>query len=370
MLPAVSHPTSPLPIALDYRPALLSPAGIGRAVRELARALADRADVAVHLFGHSLARARCAVAVPPRAHLHRLPIPGRSLPLLRRCGVGAERLAGGVGVFHHTDYVQVPLRRARSVLTVHDLAFVRDPSWHGADAAVLQQRTRDAIAAAAIVVVPSQTTAADVRAFAPAARVRVVPFGADHVPLTPRGPHPLGGRRYALCLGTIEPRKNHLALLAAWARLPADKPLLLVVGGVGWECDEITAALQAAERTGGVAWRQTVNDSALWPLLAHADLLAYPSRWEGFGFPPLEAMALGVPTVVHETPALRELGSGALRFADATDPAALAQALAQALDDTAWRRLAIAAGLAAAARFRWRDCAAGHAAIYREVAGC
>ena len=121
----------PLPIALDYRPALLSPAGIGRATRELAAALAARDDVEVHLFAHSLARARCAVTLPDRARLHRLPIPGRALPWLHRTGLGADRLAGGVPVFHWTDYVQPPVRRARTVLTVHDLAFVRDATARG-----------------------------------------------------------------------------------------------------------------------------------------------------------------------------------------------------------------------------------------------
>lgn len=367
----VSQPPLPLPIALDYRPALLSPAGIGRAVRELARALANRNDVALHLFGHSLARARCAGPVPPGARLHRAPIPGRSLPLLAACGLGAERLAGGVRVFHHTDYVQVPVRAARTVLTVHDLAFVRDPRWHGTDAAVLRERTAAAIAAADAIVVPSRTTERDVRAFAPRARPRVVPFGADHAPGDAAArPHPLGGRRYALCVGTIEPRKNHLALLRAWARLPADRPLLVVVGGIGWECAAIVAALRDAERAGLAQWRATASDAELWPLLAHAELLAYPSLWEGFGFPPLEAMALGVPTVVHDTPALREFGEGVLAFADATDVDALTAALAQALTDIAWRRAAIVAGRARAAGLRWADCAAAHAALYREVAAC
>ena len=173
----------PLPIAIDYRPALLSRAGIGRATRELARALAAIEDVELHLFGHSLARARVAVDVPATARLHRAPIAGRALPTLQRLGLGAERLAGNARVFHWTDYVQPPVGRAATVLTVHDLAFVRDARWHGADAAVLQERTRRAIAASTALACPTRTTAEDVRTFAPAApEPRVIPWGADHVP--------------------------------------------------------------------------------------------------------------------------------------------------------------------------------------------
>lgn len=356
-------------IALDYRPALLSPAGIGRATRELARALAARDDVDVHLFGHSLARARVQVEVPANAHLHRAPIPGRSLPFLCRLGLGVDRLAGGVDVFHWTDYVQPPLSRARAVLTVHDLAFVRDARWHGDDAAVLRERTRAAIAAAAAIVVPSTTTAQDVRTFAPSAPAPVViPFGADHVPQGLAAT--TGEPPFVLCVGTIEPRKNHLALLAAWRRLPSPRPRLLVVGRVGWQCEAIVAALREAEAEGLAQWRQHVDDRALWRLLATAQLLVYPSAWEGFGFPPLEAMQLGIPVLANDTPALRELGDEAFVFAEATDPDAFAEALQQVLHDATLRTRCVQHGRRRALCYRWADCANAHAQVYREVAAC
>ncbi len=366
-----SHRLMRLPIALDYRPALLSAAGIGRATRELARSLAARDDVAVHLFAHSLARARCSVAVPPAASLHRLPIPGRSLPWLRRLGIGADRLAGGARVFHWTDYVMPPVARARIVLTVHDLAFTRNAAWHGANTEALVQCTRAAIAAAAAIVVPSQATAADLRAFAPQAPApHVVPFGADHAPPAPPGPTPFAGRDYALCIGTIEPRKNHRALLAAWRLLPAPRPLLVVAGRRGWEDEAIVRELRAAVAAGDAVWYDGAADDALWLLLAHAQLLVYPSLWEGFGFPPLEAMALGVPVVANDVAALRELGDSAFVFTDAGEPAALAEAIARVLRDAELRRRCRDGGRARAAAFRWHDCAARHAAIYREVAAC
>ncbi|MCA8949577.1 MAG: glycosyltransferase family 4 protein [Planctomycetes bacterium] len=358
-----------LPIALDYRPALLSRAGIGRVTRELARALAARDDLDVHLFGHSLAPARVAAEVPQAARLHRLPIPGRSLGTLARFGLPAERLAGGARVFHWTDYVQPPVGGAGVVLTVHDLAFVREPAWHGAAAATLRERTRAAIGRADAVIVASATTASDVREFAPdaAARLFVVPFGADHVPADATGaPAPARAEPYALCVGTIEPRKNHRTLLAAWRQLPAPCPKLVVVGAIGWQCDEIVAELAAAERDGLIEWRRDCDDATLWQLLRDAALSVYPSLWEGFGLPPIEAMACGVPVVANDTPALRELVGDAAVLANATDADSLAAAIAATLANR--DRLARSAR-ARAAQFRWAECAARHAEIYRDVAG-
>lgn len=344
---------------------MLSGSGIGRAVRELARALAARDDVDLRLFAHSLAPARVAIPQPARARLCRLPLPGRCLPALAAVGLGADRLVGGARVFHWTDYVHPPVSSARVVLTVHDLAFVREPAWHGAAAAGLRARTAAAIAAAAVVVAPSQATAADVRAFAPRADVRVIPFGADHAPTTtlPTGDH-------VLCLGTIEPRKNHRALLRAFELLPAPRPRLVVVGRDGWECAETVRALRAAAAAGWLTWLPDAGDDELWTLLRSARALAFPSLWEGFGFPPLEAMAAGVPVVAHDCAPMRELGDGVFAFADARDPAQLAAALQRALADAGFRAHAATAGPARAAQFRWAACAEAHAALYREVAAC
>ncbi len=354
-----------LPIALDYRPALLSRAGIGRVTRELARALAEREDVEVHLFGHSLAPARVAHDVPANARLHRLPIPGRSLGAFAALGLPAERLAGRARVFHWTDFVQPPTGGVPVVLTVHDLAFVRNRQWHGDSAATLAERTRAAIGRATAVIVPSETTAADVREFAPdAASLHVVPFGADHVPADRAAANPFAGQPFALCVGTIEPRKNHRNLLAAWRRLPDPRPLLVVVGGVGWECDDIVTELRTAEREGVAKWLEDCADDVMWSLLRHAELLVYPSLWEGFGLPPLEAMQAGIPVVAHDTPAIAELTAGAARLVDATDPEALAAGIATALDDAPHL---CSAGQQRAKRFRWSECAARHVEIYREV---
>ncbi|MEZ5963244.1 MAG: glycosyltransferase family 1 protein [Planctomycetota bacterium] len=362
-----------LRVALDFRPALLTPSGIGRATRELARALAELPHIELHLFGHSLARA-VNRDVPTAAHLHRWRVPGRSLRMLRALGLGADRLAGSPDVFHWTDYVQPPLSRARAVLTVHDVAFAEDPMTHGErQSAILRARTAVALAAAARVVVPTEATAQALRTRfeVDPDHVRVIPFGADHVPsaATLRArPAPLGGEDYVLMVGTLEPRKNHLRLLRAWRELPAPRPRLVVVGRAGWLCEDTVRALRATARE-GVRWIPGLDDGELWRYVAHARLLAYPSLLEGFGFPPLEALALGVPVLAGDTPALREVLGDAALFRPPGDIDALRDGLEVLLHDDGTRRRLREQGLRRAREFTWSTCARAHAEVYAEAAG-
>lgn len=361
-----------LRVALDYRPALLTPSGIGRATRELARALAVLPELDVHLYGHSLARARNRDA-PEGATMHRWPVPGRSLRMLRAIGLGADRLAGGPAVFHWTDYVQPPLSRAQAVLTVHDVAFAEDADLHGArQSAILCARTAAAVNKAARIIVPTEATAQALNRYfsIDPTRVRVIPFGVDHVPsrkLVVAQPAPFEGQDYVLMLGTLEPRKNHLRLLRAWRELAPPRPRLVVIGRPGWLCDDTVTALRATARE-GVRWLPQIDDADLWRYLVHARALAYPSVLEGFGFPPLEAMALGVPVLAGDTPALREVLGEAALFRNPTDIDALRDGLEVLLHDDATRSRLHDQGVRHAATLTWAQCARDHAVVYAEAA--
>ena len=272
-------------------------------------------------------------------------------------------------MFHWTDYIHPPVSRAQIVLTIHDLAFAHDESWHGPNARVLRDRTATAASRAAAIITPSQATADDVARLLPdAVRPQVIPFGSDHVPKTQ--PPRLGAFQadYVLCIGTIEPRKNHLNLLRAMRLLPDPRPQLIVVGGRGWECDNIADELRAAEHDGLIRWLESADDATVFALMAHARALVYPSLWEGFGFPPLEAMAMGTPVVAHDCAPLRELTDGAAALTDARKPEALAEALTLVQQNPDLRQQLIDKGLARAGCFSWRACAAAHADLYREVA--
>ncbi len=357
-----------LAVALDYRPAMLSSAGIGRAVRELARALARRHDLETHLFAHSWAGVRRPDPPPDGARLHRRRLPGRALPALARFGVDAARLAGGCRVFHWTDYIHPPVRRAVAVLTVHDLAFAEDRRFHGRQSALLLERTRRAAARARIVLTPTRATAdAVLRHLAiPETRVRVIPFGVDHVQPSARTAAP-GDVRPVVMVGTIEPRKNHDNVLRAWRQMTAAPPLE-IIGAPGWECEAIVGALRAAHSSGQLRWRCGLDDAETFAAIAGARALLYPSALEGFGFPPLEAMALGVPVIAADIPALRETLGDAAWYCDGSDPRSIAAAVQRVDADAAERRARCRRGIERARQLRWDRCAAAHAAVYRAAA--
>ena len=359
----------PSAVGIDYRPALLNSAGIGRAVRELCRRLPGQPDLDVHLFGHSIARAQRDDPIPAGARLHRLPIPGRGLPLLAQIGLDGGRLCGGVSVFHLTDYIYPPVSSAPTILTIHDLAFFSDPAFHGRrQSAVIMQRCRVAVAHAAHIICPTHATARIVEKHLDVGsdRITVIPFGCDHVTKN------LGSAKvdepYILTVGTVEPRKNHLTLLQAWRRLPDPRPRLIVAGARGWECSDTVRELRKAQLNDKLTWIEAADDVEIYNLMAHARVLVYPSSLEGFGFPPLEAMFLGTPVIAGDTPALREvLGDGAL-FTKPRDIDALREQLLRLLTDKTLREELGKKGRDRADRYTWAAAARMHADVYHTCA--
>lgn len=369
MVPRTEPEMSPLRVGIDYRPALLSSTGIARSVRELARALSRLPGIELHLFGHSLARARRGDVPAAGEKLHRLPIPGRLLPSLSRLGLGSERLSGSVPLFHLMDYVHPPLRQAKSILTIHDMAFALNPSLHGERvSAEMLERTRKAAGAASHCVCPSAATASHVASLLEIdpQKLRVIPFGVDHLPEQPAA-DPLSGRPFLLALGTIEPRKNHLRLLRAWRRLGAERPLLVVIGREGWQCSETVAELRREEAGGKLQWLREANDALVFSHLAHAKALLYPSLLEGFGFPALEALAMGTAVLAGDSPALRELLQDTALFCDPGSEDDIRDQLQRIIQAVAQNRERARAGRRRAAEFCWHRTAEQHLKLYREV---
>lgn len=279
-------------------------------------------------------------------------------------------------VLHATTWA-VPPRLAPLVVTVHDLAFLRDPGHftthgnryfrHGL------QLVRDE---ADVVIVPSEVTAADcVDQGIDAERIRVVPHGVSIPAVSPadvaafRQAHGLG-RPYVLWAGTLEPRKNVPTLLTAFgelvdARTDVD---LVLVGPTGWgtTAGEAERALTTLPK-GRVHLVGRLSDSDLHRAYAGASAFCFPSTWEGFGLPVLEAMAHGVPVVTSRGTSMAEVAGDAALLVEATDATALAEALSAALG-TAGDELA-QAGRARASQFTWERSAALHVEAYRRASG-
>jgi glycosyltransferase involved in cell wall biosynthesis len=278
----------------------------------------------------------------------------------------AARAARGADLVHLGDYRPLGFSRVPFVITVHDLSFLDRPDWYPRAVALYKRAMfRAALAKrpAAVVCVSEHTRArfaAHARRY-PAGRVRVIHPGLEPAP---PGENTDGG--YLLTVGAIEPRRNHLTLLAAFERARAAGLDLrwVIVGRDHYRGQEILERLQAAP---GVELRGFVSDDELEGLYRGARMVALPSHLEGFGYVPLEAMARGVPAVVATGSALDETaGDAALRVAP-DDVAGWADALQRLDADDALRADLIARGRERAASFTWERSAREHVKLFHQI---
>jgi glycosyltransferase involved in cell wall biosynthesis len=291
-----------------------------------------------------------------------------------------EWFIGDVDVVHGTNFVVPPTRRAGAVVSVHDLTPLHHPELCNQATLAYPELIRRALRRGAWVHTDSAFVAGEVvEAFAAdPARVRVVQPGVPPLPDIPPEVArslvepflPSGVSRYVLAIGTAEPRKDLPGLVRAFDHLAgrhADLALVLA-GPPGWGEDALTTAVERArfkERVVRTGW---LEPSALAALLRRASVLAFPSLYEGFGFPPLEAMAAGVPVVATRAGSLPEvLGEGA-SMVDVGDGDGLVGALDRILDDPVLRERLVAAGAERAASFSWERCGEELTELYRDVA--
>ncbi len=286
----------------------------------------------------------------------------------------AEALAPGAEVVHATTWA-VPGTRLPLAVTVHDLAFLRSPEHFTRHGAAYFRRCLDrARAHADVVLTPSRATADDcVAAGVPASRLEVIPHGvrvravaADDVAAF-RREHRLE-RPYVLWTGTREPRKNLPALLEAHRRLldrGTDLDLVLV-GPEGWGVDAAERATTSGPLRNRVHVTGRLPERLLAAAYSGARVFCYPSHWEGFGLPVLEAMAYGVPVVTSRGTCMEEVCGDAGLLASPDDPEEIADRIALAAGGE--HDVLARAGLDRAAAFTWEASAAAHCAVYESLA--
>jgi glycosyltransferase involved in cell wall biosynthesis len=377
-MPETRPAGDPLRVALDATPLLGRPTGVGAFCAGALGALAGRPDLDVSAFAVSWRRRRLIESlVPAGVDVRQRAMPAR--PLHRAWAHGArpplEWFVGPADVVHGTNFVVPPTGRAARVMTVHDLTTVRFPELCDRPTLAYPHLIQRALQHGAWVHTPSAFVAGEVveRLDADPDRVRAVHSGVP--PLPPPDPgaadryRPAGTARYVLAVGTAEPRKDLPGLVRAFDDVAVDRPdlALVLAGPDGWGTDALADAVGAAAARDRIVRTGWVDDRTLSGLLHTATVLAYPSVYEGFGFPPLQAMAAGVPVVATRAGALPEvLGDAAVLVATGDGPA-LAGALADVVDSPARRDDLVARGRARAAAFTWTACGDGLETLYRDA---
>jgi glycosyltransferase involved in cell wall biosynthesis len=281
-------------------------------------------------------------------------------------------------IVHATNHAAVPPVHGdqRLVVTVHDLAFQRFPelfprNWRWLYRAGL----RAAVKRADAILVPSQSTADDLIASTsiPASRVHVTPL-APSLATSREDPKDVFERLrvtqpYVLSVGTLEPRKNLVRLVRAYRQVAPDVPHALVLTGArGWHAESLDAEL-ARPGPGVIVWTNDVSNEDLDVLYRGADVFAYPSLYEGFGLPVVEAMARGVPTLASNVSSLPQVAGDAALLVDPTDVSEIAEGLARLLTETTLADDLRQRGLQRAATFTWAATARATLDVYRHLTG-
>jgi alpha-1,3-rhamnosyl/mannosyltransferase len=373
-------------IAIDLTALNVQASGIDRYLLGMVRSLAllER-GAEFFLFINAEDRARFAGSHLLPAHCHVWPCCFRP----RVCRLFFQQIlqpiflhALRIDVLHSPTFIMPAWRgRARHVLTIHDMSSFVLPHCHPPirRGPLYERIVSESIRRANLVTVPSLSVKADILRFVndvSEERIRVIACGIDDV-FQPRKAAEVAPvlRRlgiptpYVLYLGTLDPRKNLAVLLDAFATLVAGgRPEHLVLGGAaGWSPNELSSHIARHGLETRIHLPGYIAEADLPFVYAEAALFVYPSLLEGFGFPPLEAMAAGVPVIASDTSSLRENLAGAAMLVPVGDAKQLEVAMRTLLTDEAARSSAVEAGLTRSQSYRWDRFAAETFACYEEL---
>ena len=359
-----------LSVAIDVAPLLSPLTGVGGAVREITVALAARSDI-------SLMPYVCSFRGALQPDTTRLPLPAAVAQRVwgHFRGPRVDRWLEPAQVIHGTNYIVPPSRLPR-VVTVYDCWFLRHPDQASANVARAGRVLRRAVESGAVVHACSTATSDAVRELLRTDRVETIPLAALTMDSSNEVAAPpvaeLVGVPFVLAVGTLERRKNLPRLVAAFGLIAATHPELRLVlaGADGDDRDAINTAIDALHPRARdrVLCTGRVDDDAKRWFLQNAQLLAYPSLDEGFGFPLLEAMGYDLPVVASTAGSIPEVAGDAAALVAADDVTALAEALENTLADSSSRSRLIAAGRLRLTHYSWSETASRLAGVYRRLA--
>ncbi len=276
-------------------------------------------------------------------------------------------------LFHGTNF-DVPLwKKRRSVVTIHDLSALLHPEKHRSRL-VRRARLRLplVVRVADMIITPTESVKREV-----CQRFKVKSEKVSAIHLAARQSfQPVARKRlgiedeFLLFVGTLEPRKNLLTLLKAFEQIVAQgslHPQFVIAGGEGWLMNEVSAYLKKASISGRLRVTGYLDDDDLRALYSSCRVFIYPSVYEGFGLPPLEAMACGAPVIAGRIPSLQETLGSAARLVEPLDVDALAKSIIELLDDKKQRQKLKAAGREQAERYSWEKTARRTLSVYENL---
>lgn len=373
-------------IAINASPLRSPLTGIGQYVLNLAIALRDVEAMRFDYF-YEYSWSEAISSAPPSYGYRLKPLVKRIFPLAKPLYRSVQQRMFSAGMrrsrpdlYHEPNFV--PYRfDGPTVLTVHDLSWIRFPGTHPPERVRLLDRLLPAgIRQASHLLVDSEFVRNEVIDYygVPESKVTRVPLAARSIfrPTPPESrretmaQHGLQECSYFLCVGAFEPRKNVRIALRAHARLPGElrkRYPLVLVGKRGWLSSDLEREAREPLQRGEIALLGYVSESVLADLYGSATALLYPSIYEGFGLPPLEAMACGTPVLLSNASSLPEVGGQAAIMHDPHDVEALSDAMRHLMEDSGFRKDRAAASLQQAQRFSWQETARQTAAVYNAV---
>lgn len=373
-------------IAIDYTPAYDQGGGIGRLVRDLITALAlEDTATPYRLFVAGASRSQLPAPPGPNFTWHPIPLSAEWMARLwqrAHLPLPVNWLTGRVDLYHATDFVLPPVSsRVKTILTVHDLSFVRVPETAAPNLrAYLNVVVPRSVQRADHIIADSQATKDDLSALYGTApeKITVLLSGVDprfarvtdeNVLHEVRTRYGIAHKPYIFCIGTVQPRKNYSRVIQALAQLRAEgrDVQLVIAGGKGWLEDEMYRTVYGTQMQDHVKLIGFARDEDLPALYSGADLTAFPSLYEGFGLPILESMACGTPVVTANVSSLPEVAGEAALLIDPYDVSALTDAIRRLLTDETLRSTLIERGYQQVKQFTWAKAARQLRAIYTRV---